>query len=312
MERASYKARAPGNLMVMGEHAVLHGHLALVCAVNQYMHVTLTPQADRKTLHIESALGSVEQSINSIEPVKPFTFVLEAVRQQLGTASSGFTLTIASDFSDRVGLGSSAAVTAATHAVLAQWQDIPFDHEQLFDRTLKTIHAVQGRGSGADAAASIFGGLVAYRATPKTITRLPNLPTFSVIYSGSKTPTVEVIRQITEKQRQDPDRFQQHYSTLGLLSEKGRQAAEKGNWELFGQLMNEQQLVFDQMELSTPAIAAILAAMKKQPAIRGAKISGAGLGDCVIGLGKFAPPESFPYAGLPMRISNEGTSIVPG
>ena len=50
------KASAPGSLMLMGEHAVLHGKKALVCAIDQRISVSLTPREDAR-ISIVSALG---------------------------------------------------------------------------------------------------------------------------------------------------------------------------------------------------------------------------------------------------------------
>ena len=43
-----YTASAPGSLMLFGEHAVLHGHAALVAAVDRRVTVTLRPRRRRK------------------------------------------------------------------------------------------------------------------------------------------------------------------------------------------------------------------------------------------------------------------------
>ena len=118
--KSSYTASAPGSLMLLGEHAVLHGQLALVCAVNRRIQVTLTPRKDR-TIRISSALGRRSMTVDAIKPSKPLRFVMAALRRFAKTLPSGFDLRIDSDFSHQVGLGSSAAVTVATLAVLKQF-----------------------------------------------------------------------------------------------------------------------------------------------------------------------------------------------
>ena len=41
MARVSFRARAPGKLMLMGEHAVLRGRQSLVVAVDRFLSVEL-------------------------------------------------------------------------------------------------------------------------------------------------------------------------------------------------------------------------------------------------------------------------------
>ncbi|MCC5850695.1 MAG: GHMP kinase, partial [Verrucomicrobia bacterium] len=106
-------ASAPGTLMLMGEHAVLHGHRALCAAVDPRISVSLHPRQDRR-LRVVSALGEMETDLKSLEPVPPFTFVMEAVRRS--GIHRGLDLDIQSGFSAEIGFGSSAAVTVATVA----------------------------------------------------------------------------------------------------------------------------------------------------------------------------------------------------
>lgn len=53
----SYKASAPGSLMLLGEYAVMHDYPALVCAIDKRITVTLVP-SDDEVIEIDSALGS--------------------------------------------------------------------------------------------------------------------------------------------------------------------------------------------------------------------------------------------------------------
>ena len=47
MTLRAVKASAPGSLMLMGEHAVLRGQPAIVCAISKRMKIKLKPRADR-------------------------------------------------------------------------------------------------------------------------------------------------------------------------------------------------------------------------------------------------------------------------
>lgn len=118
MTLRAVKASAPGSLMLMGEHAVLRGQPAIVCAINKRMTIALTPRADR-TVRLHSALGEHETTLDDLAPNESFRFVLGAIRACRADFQQGFELDIRSGMSHQMGLGSSAAVTVATLAALA-------------------------------------------------------------------------------------------------------------------------------------------------------------------------------------------------
>ncbi|MDZ4200364.1 MAG: hypothetical protein U1E27_13895, partial [Kiritimatiellia bacterium] len=147
---------APGSLMLFGEHAVLHGEPALVCAIHRRLRVAARTRLDGQVL-LRSALGDLRFPASTCPEDHRFAFVLEALRVA-GIPSEGLELRIQSDFSSKIGFGSSAAVTVATLAVLDRLHARRLIRRSLFCRAREVIRKVQGVGSGADAAASVWGG----------------------------------------------------------------------------------------------------------------------------------------------------------
>ena len=74
------KVSAPGSLMLTGEHAVLHGSPAAACAVDKRIYLTLKPRTDRE-VHIESPLGNLDTTLDSLPAESQFKFIIEAIRQ---------------------------------------------------------------------------------------------------------------------------------------------------------------------------------------------------------------------------------------
>lgn len=301
----SITASAPGSLMLLGEHAVLHGRRALVASVNQRLTVTLTPRHDRQ-LEIRSALGSHLTALDDPESHPKFRFILAATAA-VPITSGGLTIEVRAEFSDQIGFGSSAAVTVATVAALRRWDGLDTDRPTIFLAAREIIRSVQGRGSGADVAASVYGGLVLYRAEPLELTPLPVHPALTAVYSGSKLPTPEVIRIVEEKRAQQPDQFDLLYDLMDRCSGTAAEAAARGDWATVGQMLEVGQGVMDEIGLSNAALDAILQALRADPGIRGAKISGSGLGDCAIGLGHTGP--AFPFPVMPVEPDARGLVV---
>ena len=106
-------------------------------------------------------------------PNESFRFVLGAIRACREGLKQGFELEIRSEMSHQMGLGSSAAVTVATLAALAGAQGQVPAPECLLECGTKIIRKVQGGvGSGADVAASTYGGCLRFFAETLEVVKL--------------------------------------------------------------------------------------------------------------------------------------------
>jgi len=301
---ASYKASAPGSLMLFGEHAVLHGRRALVCAINRRIHVTLTPRADR-LIRIDSNLGRHETTLDELATAPAFRFVLAALSRRREGLPAGCDLLIESEFSHQMGFGSSAAVTVATLAALDRWRYGRVDPAALLRDGAQVIRVVQGVGSGADVAASALGGVVLYRADPAEARGIGGALPLTVVYSGSKRPTVEVIQLVAESRRAFPELFEAIFDLQDRVTGQAAAALEQQNWPALGRLMNFSQGLLDALGVNNAVLSEIIYALRAETGIHGAKISGSGLGDCVIGVGRCART-AWPYPLQPVAVTPEG------
>jgi len=300
-------ASAPGSLMLLGEHAVLHGRRALVAAVARRIRVKLTPRADDE-IHVTSALGEFVTRRGKIEIHIPLRFVLCAIDECAAALPSGLDLAIESDISETIGFGSSAAVTVATLAALHTWTAGTLRIEDVFRDGVKTVRRVQGVGSGADVAASAYGGIVAYRAQPLEIQKLSATHPLVAVYSGSKMPTADVIRFVESRRAAYPQMFENIYDLIENSTTSAVDAIGRGDWTTVGTVMNFCHGLMDAMGVSNHALSSIVYALRAEPGMLGSKISGSGLGDCAIGLGSVTRAD-FPYPVMPVDIAEQGVVV---
>lgn len=305
----SIKVSAPGSIMLTGEHAVLTGELALACAVDARIHLTLTPQASDQ-ISIDSALGCYTASRHQLVADERFGFILAAIRQVAAQLPSGFHLSVTSEFSHTLGLGSSAAITAAMVVALNRWLNTGADLNALFEQGLQVVHQVQqGRGSGTDLAASLYGGIIAYRLQPRQIEVLPGELPLQLYYCGYKMKTPAVLAQV-EQQWQGQTALQaQLYQIMGQVSEAAAQALREQNLPELGRLFNVYQGLMDALGVNDATLSEIIYRLRAQPGVLGAKISGSGLGDCVLALGACEAEALNPYAPLTIQIARRGTYV---
>jgi mevalonate kinase len=294
MAHKSYSASVPGSMMLLGEHAVLAGKPAIVCAVQKRLTVELIPDNSSIIKINDTKLGACEQDILNLHITPPFTFVLSAISKFKEQINTGFTLNINSEFSSVMGLGSSAAVTAATVAVLANWLNAqPLSKIELFNIAKQAILDIQIVGSGSDLAASIFGGVLYYRVDPPEFIPLSMIPDLTAIYCGYKTPTPEVINIVSARQKKHPALFAEIFSAMHSCVQNAVIAIKHNDWQTLGQIFNQHQELQQSLGTSNTFLDSLTDQLRAQAEILGAKISGSGLGDCIIGLGKL-PANIFP------------------
>lgn len=290
--------------MLLGEFAVLHGKHALVCAVDKRIQVSLSPRKDNR-MEISSVLGQYSTELNKIKIEKPFQFLLASLKKFQHQLPSGCDISILSEFSDKIGFASSAATTVATLAAITRWLNMDISSLELVQQGQEIVREVQGFGSGADIAASVYGGLVDFTADLAKVEKIPVTLPLHAIYSGYKTATADVLNHIHKTI--DTTRFQKLCEEIGSCASQGRQAVEDKNWLKLGEIMNTQQELLQALGVSTPLLNAMVDDLRKQSEIYAAKISGSGMGDCVIALGNL--PDSYQYQDLqriPVQMTLQG------
>lgn len=293
------RASAPGSIMITGEHAVVYGHRAIVAAVEQRITADLTPRSDRIVTIRSGIAATLETSLDELAEGGTYKFVLAAIALHRDKLATGFDLSITSEIDPTLGLGSSAAVTVAVLGALKRMLGKGTD--ETHTDALAIVRSIQGRGSGADLAASCYGGMISYRALPAVEwAPLPNPPQLSLRYAGYKTPTAEVLQMIARRMEGNEDRFERLYSTMGDEADQAIMAAKAEDWPAFASSLTKYQSLMTELGVSDDVLDQIIQDARAEPDVLAAKISGSGLGDCVVALGSC--PEGF----SPAPIAQQG------
>jgi mevalonate kinase len=279
------KVSAPGSLMIMGEHAVLHGYSALAMAINKRLNIQITPRNDRKFLIHASTLGNYQGHLDTLPIEPPFHFALKTLEFFQSQLPCGINIDIQSEIDPKKGLGSSAALVLALLVGLFRLikQKTP-PKKELFLKARRIIRSLQGRGSGSDVVASLYGGLIAYSPKKEEVTPIENVFSFCTIYAGYKTPTAQVIKLLEQAALKDPQKYKNLYQKIGEVTERGILALKTHNTSDFIQAFLENQSLMVDLGVSDQTLDTIIEELHTNPYILGAKISGSGLGDCVLGL----------------------------
>lgn len=293
--------------MILGEHAVLHGRRAVVGAIDRRIGVSIRRRTDR-TIDIRSPLGRWTGEIDDADPSGRFRFVLAALTSLREAAATGLEVEITSNLPPTVGLGSSAAVTVAALAAAHGLAGRAIRPDALHAGAMDVIRGVQGLGSGADAAAAVFGGILRYQTDPVIVHALHTSFDATLVYSGAKTPTPEAVRVVESRRRGDPDRFERIFDRIDGSIDDAVKAIEADDRQALGGILNRNHEHMVEMGVSNEALDDIISRLREEPGVHGAKISGSGLGDCVLAIGSF-DAAGWPYECIPISFAAEGVRI---
>lgn len=178
MCKESLTVKVPGKLMIAGEFAVLEPYQKLiVMAVDRFVYATVE-DSDENLLTLENFglyhlrwniqnnevhIDSKDRRVNFVEQA---ISVVSAFLKEQSISLTPFTLKIKSELDDqgvKYGLGSSAAVvTAVITAILKKYLPIAPSPKLIFKLAAISHVKTQGNGSGADIAASSYGGILQY------------------------------------------------------------------------------------------------------------------------------------------------------
>jgi len=295
------KVSAPGKLMLFGEHAVVHGKPCIVSAVDARMRVFLKKRKDNKIflnspdLNLKNYFISIDDLDKPTE--KEVRFVLTAIKNFFEKYKvkrglpplpkfwcGGLEIKTKSEFSMEYGLGSSSAVTVATIKALSEFFEIKMENKELFDLAYKTILDIQGVGSGFDLAAAIYGGILYFVTGGKLIEKIKvkNIP-LVIGYSGEKADTPSLVKMVNEKLKENPKKINKIFDEIEEIVNSARIEIENKNWKEVGKLMNLNQDLLRKLGVSSEKLENLIKAALDSGAY-GAKLSGAGGGDCMIAI----------------------------
>ncbi|WP_254846858.1 phosphomevalonate kinase [Oceanobacillus sojae] len=331
----SITVKVPGKLMIAGEFAVLEPYQDLaVMAVNRFVYANVSDADSHQLTLSDFSLHKVPWSWREtdihIESGDPrLSFVKEALRvtyrylEEQGLPIRPMHVSTRSELDDtsgvKYGLGSSAAIVTSIVAGVLHFQAPKLAEKDTIFRLAALSHVItQGNGSGADVAASTYGGLLqfssfqadwlleAYKET-NSITEmlkkdwkyykskpiaLPDNVYFCVGWTGSAASTKDLVNRVRLLKVNNAEAYNKFLEDSKNAVSKFLTGAENGDLLQLFQGIKANRKALDQVgkaadtSIETPDLAVLC---KLAEHLGGAgKPSGAGGGDCGIA---FMPSE---------------------
>ena len=305
---------APGSIVFIGKYAVLAGYPIIVGAINQRSTVSITP-IDEPILDIHSvAFGPCKIDLDTLSAPPSYQYTLASFKQFLPQLRhQGFHIRFHPDVGEDKQLGLTGAVTVALCSAFYHYIHKHLNLEDICKLASQAVLSIQVHGSCADVTASIYGGIIKYvmetKDHPALIQRvMHDLPIFAV-YSGHITSESIAMHRGFIHTKKRPKLYSRIHAMTGKLGDLFFEEVQKGNLKKLGRILKLGRIVSNAYGAHTEEILEILDCLKKQETVYGAKITGAGCGGCVIGIGTVDPAVVQPYEFIPLSLASVGVRL---
>lgn len=276
-------ASAPGKFYFFGEHAAVYGIKSIAFAIDQRMYCTVKERSDKKVILNFPDLGVSGWQYDGKLQSRETAFVTATINRLSARAKiSGVELTTKSEM--KAGFGTSSSSVVAAIGALNELFGLGLSKEEIFRTGYQAVIDVQGTGSGYDIACATYGGMIEYVKgnVPKPIPYPKNIP-LVVGYTGIKADTVKLVKQVAALKEKHPEHVRHIFSQIEKIVNGGEKALAENDVDALGELMNQNHGLLVELNVSSPELEKLIAASNGAGAI-GAKLSGAGGGDCMLAL----------------------------
>jgi mevalonate kinase len=277
------KASAPGKVILFGEHFVVYGVKAILCAINKRITVT-AEEIDQRKISIKSNIGELESEPNKPiseinSPLKPFYYLANKIIQN---KNSGIKIEVESEIPLGVGLGSSSACCVAGAAAISKLFG-SISKEEILKLAIEAEKTIFQNTSGADCTVCTFGGLMEYDKE-NGFSKIESEPNFHLVIANSNVEhsTDSVVAEVRKFKENNGEEFSKLCENESSLIENVLELLKRNNIKELGQKAIQNQEYLERIGISNDKLRDMVQIGQKSSF--GAKITGAGGGGCIFAL----------------------------
>lgn len=313
--------RAPGNIKLAGEHAVLEGHLALSAAIESHhatarvergepgtLKLTLRDLGAAATLDLRSltelyeayrkidknnpALGNPEliryieeKGAKFGECILPYATIAAVLLNQQGINPLGKHITIESNVPVKKGCGSSTACSTSFAVLLIGLSGKVLSDVKVINYAREGDRILHGNvcAGGIDVPPAYYGGYTSYEAGLARKEGIATNAKYILMDTGPKPHTSDMIHRVEELRRRDPAVTRRIMDEIGNCTRECMAALKEGNLKRLGVAMQENHELLRKLGVSSERLDLAVSIAVANGAY-GAKLSGGGGGGIGIAL----------------------------
>jgi len=282
-------ARAPGKVILAGEHFVVLGAPAVAMAIDLYSQVQVIPKnGSGVSITADIPLRFLAgKSGNPLVPhpgelLRPLQLAAEATLKHVGNIDHGLWVNVECEIPVAAGLGSSASTTVAIISAIARSKGIELSKKKIFELAFVPENFLHGKPSGVDQATCIYGSMIQFSRPSNVKTIRPKKdPVLLVCDTGIHHTTRTLVGGVVQKSKREKKDFQNYLAKVREISGGVAKSLREGDDEELGILMNQNHELLRKIGVSHPKLDHLVEVARRAGAL-GAKLTGAGGGGCVV------------------------------
>lgn len=301
--------RAPGKVILFGEHAVVYGRPAIAVPVAEVQaEVTVEPGPHRQGILVRAHDLDETFYLDELSEDHPVrTTIINTFRRLRIGPPPDLTISIHSSIPIARGLGSGAAVATALVRALVAHFDAYLSSQEVSDLVYQTEILHHGNPSGIDNTVVAFGKPVYFvRGQTLEIFWVQRPFTLVIGDTGIPSSTREVVADVRQAWEKEPGPYNQWFDEMGRIAREARWAIERGRLNELGALMDENHQLLQSIGVSCEHLDALVQAARQGGAL-GAKLCGAGRGGNMVAL---AMEKSVGQVSMMLRLAGARNVVV--
>ncbi|MGB2897055.1 MAG: mevalonate kinase [Anaerolineales bacterium] len=281
------KASASGKAILFGEHAVVYDQPAIAVPLSHMRATVQVENLDPGTSGVLIDAPDIGRSfwLREADDGDPLAFAVRLTLDELGVeAPLEIHLTIRSKIPIASGLGSSAAISVAIIRSLSGHFGKPLAVETISKIAFEVECLHHGTPSGIDNSVIAYEKPVYFiREHKPELIPIPTPLNLIIGDTGVSMKTAIPVGLLRERWEKNPGTYGAWFGEIGEIVKEARTKLQAGSIESLGALMNQNQVLLEDMGLSSRELQHLVRAARESGAM-GAKLSGAGMGGIMIAL----------------------------
>jgi mevalonate kinase len=283
---------ASGKIILFGEHAVVYGRPALAAPLRDLRARVRVQERSEQGIIIHAPALHRTVVVETAPADDALAAITRATLAELNAAAAvGLELWIESDIPLASGLGSGAAVSTALVRALSAYLARPLSPEQISALVYETEKLYHGTPSGIDNTVIALEQAIRFtRAGGPQPIHLARPFTLVIAHTGIASPTKITVGDVRRAWEREPARYEKIFDEIAGVVNRAEAALARGANAELGALMNRNQELLRELDVSSLEIEKLLEAARRAGA-RGGKLSGGGRGGNVIVYAEEENPE---------------------